>query len=178
MANQYLKLRRSSVPGKVPDTASLEFGEIALNTYDGLMFMKKSGSSGESVVTFSSNQGVFTGSFTGSFFGDGSGLTNLPTTKVSVVLISTGSISASVDVNPNNVFLIKSGSLDYFNISSAGDTTVKSDLFIIKSVTTNQPVLTVSQSVVKIASQSFDPSGSTEVGTIWFTNTAMYIGVE
>lgn len=50
MSDQYLKLRRSSVPGKVPTTSSIDFGEIALNTYDGLAFIKRSGSSGEEVV--------------------------------------------------------------------------------------------------------------------------------
>lgn len=48
--NQYLKLRRSAVPGKIPDTSSIDFGEIALNTYDGLAFIKKSGSNGEEIV--------------------------------------------------------------------------------------------------------------------------------
>jgi len=51
MSNQYLKLRRSAVPGKVPTVSSIDFGEIALNTYDGLAFMKKSGSNGEEIVT-------------------------------------------------------------------------------------------------------------------------------
>jgi len=66
MPNQFLKLRRSSIPGKVPDTASLDFGEIALNTYDGLAFMKKSGSNGEQIVTIGSTSGSFTGSLFGS----------------------------------------------------------------------------------------------------------------
>jgi len=64
MSNQYLKLRRSSVPGKVPDTGSLDFGELALNTYDGLVFMKKSGSLGEEVISI------------GSVSGSGGGTTN------------------------------------------------------------------------------------------------------
>lgn len=68
MSNQFLKLRRSSVPGKIPTTSSLEFGEIALNTYDGLAFIKKSGSNGEEVVPI----GVTSGSFTGSLFGTAS----------------------------------------------------------------------------------------------------------
>ena len=51
MSNQHLKLRRSSVPGKIPTTGSIDFGEIALNTYDGLAFLKKSGSMGEEIVT-------------------------------------------------------------------------------------------------------------------------------
>jgi len=54
MSNQFLKLRRSAVPGKIPDTGSLELGEIALNTYDGKAFMKKSGSAGEQIVTIGS----------------------------------------------------------------------------------------------------------------------------
>ena len=69
MSNQYLKLRRSAIPGKIPTTESIDFGEIALNTYDGLAFMKKSGSSGEKVVTIGSTTGAFTGSFSGSFTG-------------------------------------------------------------------------------------------------------------
>ena len=69
MSNQFLKLRRSAVPGKIPETSSLEYGEIALNTYDGLAFMKKSGSNGEEIVTIGSTQGAFTGSFSGSFTG-------------------------------------------------------------------------------------------------------------
>ena len=69
MSNQFLKLRRSAVPGRIPSTSSLDFGEIALNTYDGLAFMKKSGSSGEQIVVIGSTVGNFTGSFSGSFTG-------------------------------------------------------------------------------------------------------------
>jgi hypothetical protein len=50
MADQILKFRRSSVPGKVPSTSSLDFGEIALNTHDGVAYMKISASSGEQIV--------------------------------------------------------------------------------------------------------------------------------
>ena len=63
MSNQFLKLRRSSVPGKIPTTESIDFGEIALNTYDGLAFMKKSGSNGEEIVTLGSGISIDTGSF-------------------------------------------------------------------------------------------------------------------
>lgn len=40
MANT-VKLKRSSVAGKIPLTTDLEFGEIALNTADGNLFFKK-----------------------------------------------------------------------------------------------------------------------------------------
>jgi hypothetical protein len=35
-----IKLRRSSVPGNVPTTAQLDFGEVAINTADGKVFFK------------------------------------------------------------------------------------------------------------------------------------------
>lgn len=69
MSNQYLKLRRSGVPDKIPSTSSIDFGEIALNTYDGKAYMKKSGSNGEEVVAIGSNSGSFNGNFTGTFTG-------------------------------------------------------------------------------------------------------------
>jgi hypothetical protein len=40
MANQII-LKRSSTPAKVPTTAQLALGEIAINTYDGRIFIKK-----------------------------------------------------------------------------------------------------------------------------------------
>lgn len=65
-----VQLKRSALSGKVPDTGSLNLGELAVNTYDGKIYFKKSGSieSIESVVTTNS---VVTGSIrlegTGSF---------------------------------------------------------------------------------------------------------------
>jgi hypothetical protein len=38
---QVIKLKRSAVSGSVPLTSQLELGEVAINTYDGKMFIKK-----------------------------------------------------------------------------------------------------------------------------------------
>lgn len=92
--------------------------------------------------------------------------------------ISTGSITASVNTNPANLFLIQSQSLPFFNIAADSSTTVSSDLFIIKGFTSQQPVLTVNESIVNIATHSIAPTGSTVAGNIYFTSTAMYIGLE
>lgn len=95
MSNQYLKLRRSNVKGKIPTTESIDFGEIALNTYDGLAYMKVSGSDGIKVVPIGSSSGSFSGSFQGTFTGDGSGLTNLPTQSFNTgSLVTTASFNA------------------------------------------------------------------------------------
>jgi hypothetical protein len=92
--------------------------------------------------------------------------------------IVTGSITASVNAAPNNLFLIKSASVEYLNISSSGDTTISSNQFIIQNFTTKRPILTVSQSIVQIATHSVAPTGTTLAGSIYFTTNAMYIGLD
>lgn len=50
-AANVVKLKRSAVAGRVPTTTDLDLGELALNTYDGRIYLKKSVSSVESIVT-------------------------------------------------------------------------------------------------------------------------------
>ena len=38
---QTIKLKRSSTQGKTPTTSQLDLGELAINTYDGLLYIKK-----------------------------------------------------------------------------------------------------------------------------------------
>lgn len=67
---QTIVLRRSAQPGKIPDTGSLNLGELAINTYDGKIFFAKSGSSNtieQIVTTNSSSSGSITLYGTGSF---------------------------------------------------------------------------------------------------------------
>lgn len=56
-----IELKRSSVPGKVPTTASLELGEIAINTYDGVAYLKRETNLTQSIVA------LLTTAFTGSY---------------------------------------------------------------------------------------------------------------
>ena len=48
MANKIV-IKRSNVPAKVPTTAQLDLGELALNTYDGKLYLKKNDGA-ESIV--------------------------------------------------------------------------------------------------------------------------------
>jgi hypothetical protein len=49
-AANVVKLKRSAVAGRVPSTTDLALGELALNTYDGRIYLKKSVSNVETVV--------------------------------------------------------------------------------------------------------------------------------
>jgi hypothetical protein len=67
---QSIILKRSATPGKVPNTSTLNVGEIAINTYDGKVFLNRSGSSNsieEIVTTNATNTGSITLTQTGSF---------------------------------------------------------------------------------------------------------------
>lgn len=54
---QTILLKRSAVAGKVPTTSDIPLGSLALNTYDGKLFTKKSVSGVESVVELSGGGG-------------------------------------------------------------------------------------------------------------------------
>ena len=49
MANT-IKIKRSAVAGKVPAVGDLELGELAINTFDGKLFLKKNVSGNETIV--------------------------------------------------------------------------------------------------------------------------------
>lgn len=50
-----ITLKRSSVQGKVPVVGDLALGEIALNTYDGKLFIKKNVGGTESIIDVTAN---------------------------------------------------------------------------------------------------------------------------
>jgi hypothetical protein len=64
-----IKLKRSAVAGKVPTTTQIDLGEIAINTFDGILYLKKDNGT-ESVVTIKevteNNLSVNTSAFTNS----------------------------------------------------------------------------------------------------------------
>ena len=61
MTDTLIKLRRSTVPGKIPTDSQLQLGEVAINTYDGKMFFKQASTSNTilQVATTSFNLGQF-----------------------------------------------------------------------------------------------------------------------
>lgn len=66
-----VKLKRSAVPNKAPLISSLELGELALNTHDGCIYLKRDGLFGEQVVKFSGNNVNEQTIILDSFIGDG-----------------------------------------------------------------------------------------------------------
>ena len=86
---QIIKLKRSLVQGNIPTTSDLTAGELAINVYDGKVFLRKSGSVDvvQELVTNNYTGSVsISGSVTaGSFIGDGSQLTGISIGSLSTV---------------------------------------------------------------------------------------------
>ena len=86
---QIIRLKRSTTEGSIPTTSDLSTGELAINVYDGKVFLRRSGSVDDvrEVLTNEYTGSVnITGSVTATeFVGDGSGLTNLTVAQTATV---------------------------------------------------------------------------------------------
>ena len=58
-----IKLKRSASAGAAPGTSDLALGELALNTTDGKLYMKKSVSGSESIVEISGTKAPTSSAF-------------------------------------------------------------------------------------------------------------------
>jgi hypothetical protein len=105
---QNIKLKRSSVAGKVPTVAQLEAGELAINTADGKLYFERDDSTIQSIVT---TNAVITGSVN----------INGPITGSDVRINQWGSVSASLSA-------IQSGAnnLTLQQVTDQGNTTTNS----------------------------------------------------
>jgi hypothetical protein len=57
--SRLISLRRTATPGKVPTIADMQLGELAINTYDGKVYLKKNVNGVETIVTL--GEGAVTG---------------------------------------------------------------------------------------------------------------------
>jgi hypothetical protein len=138
-----VQLKRSALSGKVPDTGSLALGEVAINTYDGKIYFKKSGSveSIEGIVTTNS---ITTGSIT---------------------LLGTGSfgvVKGSIEATNGVV----SGSSQIAISDTTGFTTFSSSLDARLIAATNEPIFATTGSNQFTGSQNITGSiRATETGS-------------
>lgn len=87
---QIIKLKRSTTPGSVPTTGDLSIAELAINVSDGKVFLRRSGSLGDTVQELVGNvysgSVDISGSVTASYFvGDGSQLTNITVDQAATI---------------------------------------------------------------------------------------------
>ena len=103
---QKIKLKRSSTQSSVPSTGDLSLGELAVNTFDGKLFFKKSSGGSNSIETIVTTNAQITGSVN---------LTGAMTSSLS--LISNSSPTG-------NVLTVRVGGNDKFSINNEGTLTI------------------------------------------------------
>ena len=116
---QTVQLKRSALSGKVPGTGSLNLGELALNTYDGKIFFRRSGST-DTVQEIITTNVLNTGSVT---------ITGTLTAE-SIV----GSISASNGVVSGSSQITLSSGIGYSKLATTGSNQFTADQNITGSL--------------------------------------------
>jgi hypothetical protein len=56
--SRLITLRRTATPGKIPTTADMQLGELAINTHDGKVYLKKNVNGAETIVTLGETGGA------------------------------------------------------------------------------------------------------------------------
>jgi len=107
MAN-IIKLKRSSVPGKIPDPNDLSVGEIAINTADGVLYTKHSDNTIKSignVQSFISNVTLDTVTLAGNFSNQAIDIkdTTISANVLTGALTVAGGVGVQGNINAGNV---------------------------------------------------------------------------
>jgi hypothetical protein len=149
-----VKLKRSAVASKIPSTSDLQLGELALNTYDGNLFFKKTTGADSSIVSVATLNGTQT-------------LTNK--TLNSVVI--TGSITAGGSTGGHGQVLTANGSGGVSWSSTGSTLSSLSDVAISNPQTADVLEWNGSQWVngqvgVTIQSAVFAAGASTDLGLV------------
>lgn len=110
-------LKRNLVSGNVPTTASIALGELAVNTADGKLFLKKSSSLGETV-----EEAVTTNTTT-------NGNVNL---AGNLLIIGRSSFSGSVNYSGSLIPYVQSGKTSDFSVGSPD--AAWSDVYVSRSL--------------------------------------------
>ncbi len=172
-----IQLKRSALSGKVPNTGSLNLGELAVNTYDGKIFFKKSGSveSIQSVVTTNSittGSIELVGALTASIAATNGVVSG--SSQVISILTSLNSISASLISKTGSYATTGSNSFQS-NQQITGSLGVSGDVTVLGAINARQFNIGIISSSILYTSGS-NKFGDTTDDTHQFTGSVTVTG--
>jgi predicted acyltransferase (DUF342 family) len=149
---QNIILKRSAVPGRVPDTGSINLGEVAINTHDGKLYFKKSGSV-ESVETIVTTNSITSGSI---FVSDD--ITVQRDLYVIRDVITDGDIDAGGSLSGSGLSINDTLQITHNNFQLSGSAAVTGSLTVLGAINATQFNINIISSSIIFA------SGSTKFG--------------
>ena len=149
---QNIILKRSAVPGRVPDTGSINFGEVAINTFDGKLYFKKSGSV-QSVETIVTTNSITSGSIQVS-----DDITIQRDLYVVRDVITDGDIDASGSLSGSGLSINDTLQITHNNFQLSGSAAITGSLTVMGAINATQFNINV------ISSSIIFESGSSKFG--------------
>jgi predicted acyltransferase (DUF342 family) len=149
---QNIILKRSAVPGRVPDTGSINLGEVAINTHDGKLYFKKSGSV-QSVETIVTTNSITSGSLQVS-----DDITIQRDLYVIRDVVTDGDIDASGSLSGSGLSINDTLSITHNNFQLSGSAAITGSLTVLGAINATQFNISV------ISSSVIFESGSSKFG--------------
>ena len=149
---QNIILKRSAVPGRVPDTGSINLGEVAINTFDGKLYFKKSGSV-QSVETIVTTNSITSGSL---FVSDD--ITIQQDLYVVRDVITDGDIDASGSLSGSGLSINDTLQITHNNFQLSGSANITGSLTVLGEINARQFNINI------ISSSVIFESGSSKFG--------------
>ena len=149
---QNIILKRSAVPGRVPDTGSINLGEVAINTFDGKLYFKKSGSV-QSVETIVTTNSITSGSIQVS-----DDITIQRDLYVVRDVITDGDIDASGSLSGSGLSINDTLQITHNNFQLSGSAAITGSLTVMGAINATQFNINV------ISSSIIFESGSSKFG--------------
>ena len=166
---QNIILKRSAVPGRVPDTGSINLGEVAINTYDGKLYFKKSGSV-QSVETIVTTNSITSGSLQVS-----DDITIQRDLYVIRDVITDGDIDASGSLSGSGLSINDTLNITHNNFQLSGSAALTGSLTVLGAINATQFNISVISSSIIFESGS-SKFGNTSDDTHQFTGSVSVTG--
>ncbi len=162
--SQNIKLRRSSVPGRIPTIDQLQLGEIALNTYDGKLFLKQNIGGTETIVAVgetSSIAATASYAFTASFADTSTSASYALTASYVLNAISSSyAITASYALNSiSSSYAATASSADDFTVRG----TLTAQRIVVQTITSSTEYVTGSTIFGSLLSNTHQFTGSVSI---------------
>lgn len=162
--SQNIKLRRSAQPGRIPTIDQLQLGEIALNTYDGRLFLKQNIGGTETIIAVGESSSLAVSAsyaVTASYSNTSTSASYSLTASYALNAVSSSySVTASYVLNAiSSSYAATASSADDFNVRG----TLTAQRIVVQTITSSTEYVTGSTIFGSLPSNTHQFTGSVSI---------------